>query len=357
MQERDEATFRADRMRGIGGSDAAAVIGADPWRTPLDLYLEKIGEGPERAETKQMKRGKYLEPVAVDVYATLTGRRVTRVGQQLTHPSYPFMIANLDRNVFRDEEIEGVLVPSDAGVLEVKCPNIRTWSRIKREGLPVYYSVQMQHYLAVTNRSWGAFALFNSDLWELIHFDIERDDVFIQRLYAAEADFWNLHVEPRNPPPLVQVEFNIELPAVEGELIVRQDPDWQDAAQNYREALALKADAENIADAGKARLKELMGKLGAVEGAGLRCYWSQRKGRVTFDKKALEKSRPLDSFDVGMAIAAWEKENGITPSKLVFDLIERLKKCTLDLTKFDKHGEPFEEFRTYPVSMQQEPED
>jgi len=355
MTSVEELAFREQRKKGIGSSDAAAVIGADPWRTPLDLYLEKIGEGPERVETKQMKRGKYLEPVAVDVYSTLTGRIVERVGKQITHPSYAFMIANLDRNVFRDESAREVT--TDIGVLEVKCPNIRTWSRIKREGLPVYYSVQMQHYLAVTNRTWGAFALFNSDLWELIHFDIERDDIFIQKLIAAEQDFWMLHVEPRNPPAALQVEFKIELPPVEGELILRQDPDWQEAARAYMEALVLQEDAKSVVEFDKARLKELMGKLGAVEGAGLRCYWSQRKGRVTFDKKALEKNKPLDSFQVGMAIAAWEDRNDITPSKVVLDLVERLKACTMDLTKFDKTGEPFEEFRSYPVTMQREPED
>ena len=36
-----------DKTKGIGGSDVAAIRGVSPWRTPLQIYLEKIGESAE----------------------------------------------------------------------------------------------------------------------------------------------------------------------------------------------------------------------------------------------------------------------------------------------------------------------
>ena len=44
-----------ERRRGIGGSEAAAILGLSPWATPLDVYLDKIGEGEEVEETEAMQ--------------------------------------------------------------------------------------------------------------------------------------------------------------------------------------------------------------------------------------------------------------------------------------------------------------
>src|SRR5689334_10096938 len=86
------------RRLGIGGSDAAAIIGKSPFKTALQLYREKIGEAQEPPATPAILRGKYLEDVAVTIYCDMTGKKVRRQAQR-THPEYPFIIGNIDRQI------------------------------------------------------------------------------------------------------------------------------------------------------------------------------------------------------------------------------------------------------------------
>lgn len=82
----DRRTWLAARAHGpdgsipitIGGSDVAAVFGISPWKTPLDLWLEKAGKLiPDESENMwQKEMGHLLEPVVAQMYAFKTGHRV-----------------------------------------------------------------------------------------------------------------------------------------------------------------------------------------------------------------------------------------------------------------------------------------
>jgi putative phage-type endonuclease len=343
--------FQAQRRVGIGGSDAAAIVGMDPWRTALDVYREKIGEAEERPVTPQMLRGRLLESVVVEEYARLTGKKVRRQPQR-AHPDFPFIIANLDRQILADDH-------DGTGLLEVKCPNMHVFLRYTREGLPAHIVVQGQHYLGVTGYEWMSYAIFNADLWKLVHFEIKRDDAFIEGLFEREAMFWREYVEQRVPPPPVQITMpapeGFELPPLGPDSIVqRDDQEWADAAENFRAARELRETAEGVEEQAKVRVKELMAEHRVVEGANLRVYNREVPGRKSFDKKALEANKPLDGILVAAAIVKWiEKYFAPTPAKelavgalgTLFNV--DLPQCRLELTAFDKVGKPFTEFRPY----------
>lgn len=332
------------RKLGIGGSDAASVLGCNPYRSARELYELKLGLREPDAPNAQMKRGIYLEAVARRLYTEITKRGVRRLKQQV-HPSYPFMLCNVD----------GMIVGTGndtPGVLELKCPAMWTFAKIKREGLPLHYIVQMQHNLAVTGYKWGSFALFNADAWELIHFDVERDVDLIDALIVKEEQFWLQHVTPRVPPPevsnttpeLVAQLAKAEQAAGGGELILRSDPEWCDAARMYLEAKELGETSENLLASAKEKLQALMGQKGAVEGGGLRVYWSEQDGRVTFDRKALGASAPLDRLAVGAAINA-RVMNDDTKTDILTDLAQ----CGVNLKMFEKQGKAFDVFKAYQV--------
>jgi hypothetical protein len=263
---------------------------------------------------------------------------------QVTHKSYPFMLCNVDGQILGDER--------GPGVLELKCPAIWTFAKVKRQGLPLYYIAQMQHSLAVTGYKWGSFALFNADAWELIHFDVERDLDLIDALIVKEEQFWRQNVEQRVPPPEVEntsPELMAQLAKAEGaagggELIVRSDAEWCDAARMYLEAKELGETSENLLASAKEKLQGLMGGYGAVEGGGLRVYYSQQDGRVTFDKKALAGVKPLDPVKVGDAFAAYPHD---LDTALLGNLLRQ--HATLDLTAFEKQGKGFDVFKAYQV--------
>ena len=102
----DRRTWLAARAHGpdgsipiaIGGSDVAAIFGISPWKTPLDLWLEKSGKlMPDESENMwQKEMGHLLESVVAQMYAFRTGHRVITDTYLYQHALYPWALANID---------------------------------------------------------------------------------------------------------------------------------------------------------------------------------------------------------------------------------------------------------------------
>ncbi|UIY59827.1 YqaJ viral recombinase family nuclease [Burkholderia cepacia] len=185
----------AVRRTGIGGSDAAAAVGLNPYMSPLELWLDKTGraDGMPRPDPDDTSSPTYwgtlLEPIVAASYTKQTGNRVRRVNAVLRHPTIPFMLANLDR------EIVGV---PDVQILECKTAG-EFGARLWREGVPEYVQIQVQHQLAVTGKSAAHVAVLLCGQALEVH-RIERDEALIERLIELEARFWRF-VESDTPPP------------------------------------------------------------------------------------------------------------------------------------------------------------
>lgn len=185
----------AVRRTGIGGSDAAAAVGLNPYKSQLELWLEKTGRDadlpkPDPNDTAEpIYWGTLLEPIVAAAYTQQTGHRVRKVNAVLQHPTIPFMLANLDR------EIVGA---SDVQILECKTAGefgARHW----QDGVPEYVQLQVQHQLAVTGKQAADVAVLLCGQKLEVH-RIERDNDLIARLIPLEAQFWH-HVETGTPPP------------------------------------------------------------------------------------------------------------------------------------------------------------
>ena len=183
------------RKNGIGGSDAAAAVGLNPYMSPLELWLVKTGRDarlpkPDPDDTTEpVYWGTLLEPIVAASYTKQTGNRVRRVNAVLQHPTIPFMLANIDREV--------VGVPS-VQILECKTAG-EFGARLWREGVPEYVQVQVQHQLAVTGKSAADVAVLLCGQKLDVH-RVGRDDALIARLVELEAAFWR-YVETDTPPP------------------------------------------------------------------------------------------------------------------------------------------------------------
>jgi putative phage-type endonuclease len=182
------------RRTGIGSSDAAAAVGLNPYQSQLALWLDKTGraEGmpcPDPDDTTSPTYwGTLLEPIVAAVYTKRTGNRVRRVNAVLRHPSVPFMLANIDR------EVVGA---RDVSILECKTAG-EFGARLWRDGVPEYVQLQVQHQLAVTGKQAAHVAvLLCGQALEV--FRVERDDGLIGRLIELEARFWQ-HVQSDTPP-------------------------------------------------------------------------------------------------------------------------------------------------------------
>jgi len=278
------------RKSGLGSSDMPAVLGVSPWVRPEDLFEIKKGRRPEPEESPAMKRGKVLEAVAAELYQERTGRKLWRSNQTIRHRNYNWMLAHLDRRIVGEDK--GV------GALEIKCPGLRTFAKCRREGLPYYYLVQLQHQMDVAGYEWGAFAVFNSELWEMIYFDVPRDQELIDLIHEKGAEFWNLvQTEEFYPAdwsgPLAEAK-PVEIPDAKQKIITIESEEWAAAVERLRDAKEILTEAQALEKEAQAELMKLMEAAGAAaaEGAGARIYWIPQAGRRTFDVKAFAKKHP-----------------------------------------------------------------
>lgn len=183
------------RKRGIGGSDAAAAVGLNPYKSQLELWLEKTGRDtelpkPDPSNTREpVYWGTLLEPIVAAAYTQQTGHRVRRVNAILQHAAHPFMLANLDREVIGVPGVQ-ILECKTAGEF-----GARRW----QDGVPEYVQLQVQHQLAVAGKQAADVAVLLCGQALEVH-RIERDDALIAQLIELEGQFWR-HVETDTPPP------------------------------------------------------------------------------------------------------------------------------------------------------------
>ena len=179
------------RKGGIGSSDAASAVGLCPYRSQLELWMEKTGRSPgyqPAALDDPTYWGTQLEPLVASAYAERTGRKVRRLNAVLQHPTFSFMLANIDREVVGSPDVQ---------ILECKTAG-EFGSRLWRDGVPEHVQLQVQHQLAVTGRAAADVAVLLCGQKLEVH-RINRDDEVIARLVVLEAEFWE-HVLQDTPP-------------------------------------------------------------------------------------------------------------------------------------------------------------
>ena len=210
LESSDRNGWLRNRTRGIGGSDAAAILGLSPNKSNVQLYEEKMGLAkPEDISDKPyVKYGVAAEPLIRELFALdYPEYEVTHHEHRiLQSKSHPFMLASLD----------GELVDRTTGrrgVLEIKTTSILQASQRDKwnERIPDNYYCQVLHYLLVTG--WD-FAILRAHLrseWgeekstSIRHYRIERRDVQadLDYLLTEETRFWQHIVDGKMPHRIV----------------------------------------------------------------------------------------------------------------------------------------------------------
>ncbi len=177
------------RKEGIGASEAPVVLGVYPWKTPFELYAEKVSQATDERQFEAAFWGQQLEPLILSRFATETGRKVERGGKLLRSIDNPLMLATLDGT-----QVDSAL---GEGVVEIKATTLEDrWE----DGPPPYVVAQVQHQLSVTGHSWASVAVLFSGR-TFAFYDLERDDALISELVEREQEFW-WRVLTNSPPEL-----------------------------------------------------------------------------------------------------------------------------------------------------------
>lgn len=133
--------------------------------------------------------GTLLEPYVATAYTQKTGRKVRRLNAVLQHPTFPYMLANIDREVIGCPDVQ---------ILECKTAG-EFGTKLWKDGVPEYVQLQVQHQLVVTGKDAADVAVLLCGQNLEVH-RVQRDDEVIGRLLILEAKFWE-YVEKDTPPP------------------------------------------------------------------------------------------------------------------------------------------------------------
>lgn len=209
---KDRAEWLRARTNGIGGSDASAVIGRNPYKSNIELYEEKTDRRmPEDISDKPyVQYGTQAEEhiralFALDYPEYAVEHHENRI---LRSKDFPFMQASLDGEL-TDQK-------GRRGVLEIKTTNIlQSGQREKwHDRIPDNYYIQILHYLLVTGWDFAILRAHLNTTWgedrrtSVRHYFIHRSEVAedLEYLKAEEIKFWRF-VEAGKKPPLVLPEI------------------------------------------------------------------------------------------------------------------------------------------------------
>lgn len=269
------------RRRSIGGSDAGAVLGLNPYVSPYSLWCEKTGAViPEDISDKEAVRlGNDLEQYVAERWMEKTGKKVQRCNFIFYNEVYPFAHANPDRTV----------VGENAGL---ECKTTSSWETVQklRAGeIPDQWYCQCVHYMMVTGADrWYLSALaFGTGFFEFV---IERSEAEIRALADAERDFWR-HVTEDTPPALDGAESTTEaLRAIYRDSVPGTSVDLSlvgAAVETYTALTKQIAELEQLRTEQENRIKDFMQTAEKGTYGNTTVSWKS-SARKTFDKAAYE---------------------------------------------------------------------
>lgn len=273
------------RRSGIGGSDAAAIVCANPYSSALTVYADKTGAIEPAEETEAMRQGTDLEEYVSRRFCEETGLKVQRCNKMFINSENPFMIANIDRKVVNLKEFIG---------LECKTTNLFNKTDFDDGEVQPNYYWQCQHYMAVTGAPyWYLAVLVLSRSFHV--FKIERNEKAIETLVNAEREFWFEHVQKGIPPAANgsdadDIAINAIYPASNGEGI-----DITDMRETLQVLHGLKFQKKRIEEMIAQHEQAIKLRMGDAQNAfapGFKITWKTCE-QTRFDSKAFKQANPL----------------------------------------------------------------
>lgn len=276
-----------ERESGIGSSDSGAVLGVNPYRTPVDVYLEKTGqvESPDLSDNAAVYFGNVLEETVANEYARRTGTSVRRRTKTFRHSDYPWMIAHPDRTV------DGYKT-----ILECKTAGQYVSDKFGPDGtdqVPDEYLIQVTHQMIVMGYPKADLAvLIGGRDYRIYHIDYDPElaDLVIER----EREFWQDHVEQGLPPDPQSGRDLVSLYPSDSGNAELASADAEQAYSNLLNVRNQKKELEQRESELKQQLQSEMRDASALvneQGQAI-ATWKKSADSLKFDHKAFYKDYP-----------------------------------------------------------------
>jgi putative phage-type endonuclease len=229
-----------ERKNYIGGTDLAAICGLNPYRTALDVYLDKTSDDISEETNAAMRWGTLLEDVVAKEYAQVTGYDVEIEPDTIYHPEHKFLGANIDRWVDR-------WVNNGTHILECKTAGFtkaKEWGDSGTDQIPESYLIQVAYYASICDVPKVDIAVLIGGQ-DFRIYTYERNKELEDKLIKIACNFWHNHIEKRIPPKCVNTRdtFNLFPQSHHHEIVAESN-----IMDKWEQLKAARAEESKIAD-------------------------------------------------------------------------------------------------------------
>lgn len=288
MNEAERLQWLEDRRKVIGGTDISGILGMNPWKSPLSVYLDKTGVGDGVVENEAMEWGKRLELLVAQKYAEAHDVTLEQ-GQFHTHQEIPYLGGTPDYIVLADS-----MGPIPPYGVEIKTASImvkKEWGEPGTDEVPEHYLLQCLWYMMLTGTDrWDLAVLFGGN--EYREYRIDRNQPLIDTMVDAGKSFWENHVLPGIPPEPQALDYekaNIRrlFAGKENDSMLVGDIEADKLAIQLQSVRATKDTIEKQESTLIAKLQARIGYNAGVAGEWGKIYWKMAKDSEKVDYKAL----------------------------------------------------------------------
>lgn len=177
------------REKRIGGSDVGAILGVNPYKSIIDIYIDKT-EGSTFKGNNATHWGHMLESTIIKEFASR--HKELQVFDAPFSIVDNFLIANLDA-VLRDKE------NGNFGVLEIKTTSLWNKKEWEEDTIPQSYYAQVQHYLMLSGYKFAYVAVLIGGQ-EYKEFKVERSEEDIALIREKATEFYKENILKQIPP-------------------------------------------------------------------------------------------------------------------------------------------------------------
>jgi len=238
-----------ERKNYLGGSDLGAIAGLNPYRTALDVYLDKTSDDIRCETSPAMRWGNLLEEAVAKEYAEVTGQKIEIEPNTIYHPSMKFLAANIDMWV---GDKEYVLECKTAGFTRGK-----EWGEVGTDQIPESYLIQCAYYASICDVPKVDIAVLIAGQ-DFRIYTYNRNKDLEDKIIKIGVNFWHNHIEKRIPPKCVNTRDTFNLfPEVHHHEIVAEEnilEKWEELKAAREEESRIQTTIEKL----KVEIQEFM---------------------------------------------------------------------------------------------------
>ena len=275
IKPKDHAEWLAEREKGIGASDVAAILGLSPWETAYSLWLKKTHQVEPEPENEAMLMGHLLEEVVVKRWEMETGEKAIKASASdiiYVHPEHDFLRATPDR-----------IIRGRKKILECKT----TVTSIDPDDIPTHWVVQVLYQMYVTGIHQADLAwLVSGRYFGYAHIDYDED--FVRFMIDKVTEFWNDCVVGGKEPEAITVA-DFALKGSDPGTTIEADSEALSQLLSLRTINAAITQQEAAVEDYKDSIKLYMGEKESLtyEGQVLATWKSGARGRIFLTKNKI----------------------------------------------------------------------